>query len=80
METEIISEEVQTLEDAFLGNFCQCGHLIENEHRTGFITKQTRCRAINYNGVVLFSCDCSSIRPYKFEIRIVLENKDELSK
>ena len=72
METEIISEEVQTLADEFSGRFCQCGHLIEAEHRTGFITKQTKCRAINYNGVVLFSCDCTAIRPFTFELRFII--------
>lgn len=72
MPTEIDSIEVNSLEDAFYGKFCECGHLLEEEHFYGFITKTSKCFAIINNGSVWISCDCSQIRPYKFEIRITL--------
>lgn len=56
----IISKEIQTLEDEVSGNFCFCGHEIE-EHYVGSITNSSKCMSLNFNGIVYSSCYCSNL-------------------
>lgn len=64
---DIISEEIQTSEDEISGEFCSCGHKID-EHFVGEITNSSKCMSLNFNGTVFSSCYCSNITIPPFTI------------
>lgn len=64
---DIISREIQTLEDRISEDFCACGDEL-SEHYTGFLTGTVKCYGMNYNGTVWSSCKCSTLNVIPFKI------------
>lgn len=69
---EIISKEAETDEDIITGNFCECGHDINEEHYKGEITGIVKCYAIRFNGTVYYGCNCTKIIPLKYSVKIMV--------
>jgi len=73
---EIESIELQTFEDLLSGDFCECGHLV-NEHYNGEISHLSKCFALIFNGTVWSSCKCTKLKQKVFEIRVMVEDYAE---
>lgn len=65
----LASPEIQTKEDELSGEFCECGHLL-NEHFNGEFSRTSKCFALIFNGTVWSSCRCNRSLPKIFEIRV----------
>lgn len=59
---DIISQTMQSIEDEFSGLFCTCKHLLK-EHSVG------KCYALDFNGTVWSSCDCTKVKIYQFKVK-----------
>jgi len=70
MSNEIISQEVQTREEEISGDFCSCGHLLQ-EHSVG------KCYALGFNGISFASCQCSHTKELTFCITVTVEDFED---